>query len=118
VRQCRFAGGHVFTYSARPGTAAARIPEQVPHATRKRRGAQMRSALAESAQAYRSGFIGKVLSVLWESASPLDAQGWEMSGLTGNYIRLTASSPRSLWNQITPVHITGLSSDGMSGQIV
>ncbi len=36
VRQMHFAGGHVFTYSARPGTAAARLPDQVPHCLAQR----------------------------------------------------------------------------------
>ena len=38
VQAMRFAGGHVFTYSARPGTVAARQAAQVPHALRKERG--------------------------------------------------------------------------------
>jgi threonylcarbamoyladenosine tRNA methylthiotransferase MtaB len=45
-----FAGGHVFTYSARPGTSAARYPGQVDHAVRKQRSAQIRAALARSAE--------------------------------------------------------------------
>ena len=69
VRQMGFAGGHVFTYSARPGTAAARLPDQVPHALRKERNACMRAVFAEAAQAYQSSFIGQVLPVLWESAT-------------------------------------------------
>ena len=35
VRQMGFAGGHVFTYSPRPGTAAASMPGQVPESLRK-----------------------------------------------------------------------------------
>ena len=38
VQAMQLAGGHVFTYSARPGTAAARMAPQVPHADRKERG--------------------------------------------------------------------------------
>jgi threonylcarbamoyladenosine tRNA methylthiotransferase MtaB len=117
VRQMNFAGGHVFTYSARPGTAAARLPDQVPHALRKERNARLRSVLAESAQAYRSAFIGQVLPVLWESATGLGAAGWEISGLTGNYLRVHAESSRSLWNQITPVKLSAVTLDGLIGQV-
>ncbi|HES58098.1 MAG TPA: MiaB/RimO family radical SAM methylthiotransferase, partial [Firmicutes bacterium] len=46
VRAMNFAGGHVFTYSARPGTAAARMPDQVPHPQRKTRNARLRAVLA------------------------------------------------------------------------
>ena len=86
VKAMQFAGGHVFTYSARPGTAAARMPAQVPLGTRKERNAQMRAVLVTSGQQYQDGFLGQVLPVLWESASALDAQGWSLSGLTDNYL--------------------------------
>jgi threonylcarbamoyladenosine tRNA methylthiotransferase MtaB len=117
VRQMRFAGGHVFTYSARSGTAAARLPDQVPHALRKERNASMRALFAAASQAYQSAFIGQVLPVLWESATGLGPDGWEMSGLTGNYLRVNAQSPRSLWNQITPVCLSALTADGLFGQV-
>jgi threonylcarbamoyladenosine tRNA methylthiotransferase MtaB len=117
VRQIGFAGGHVFTYSARPGTPAASLPDQVPHALRKERNARMRLVFAEAAHTYRSTFIGQVLPVLWESASGPGAQGWQMSGLTGNYLRVNAQSPRSLWNQITHVRLAELTADGLFGQI-
>jgi len=117
VRQMHFAGGHVFTYSARPGTAALRLPDQVPHPLRKERNACMRAVFAEASQAYQSAFIGQVMPVLWESAAGLGEDGWEMSGLTGNYLRVNARSSRSLWNQITPVRLSALTPDGLFGQV-
>jgi threonylcarbamoyladenosine tRNA methylthiotransferase MtaB len=42
VRSMHFAGGHVFTFSARPGTPAARMHAQVRHETRKERNAALR----------------------------------------------------------------------------
>ncbi|MBE0697095.1 MAG: MiaB/RimO family radical SAM methylthiotransferase, partial [Anaerolineaceae bacterium] len=57
VRQIQFAHGHVFTYSARPGTAAARMPNQVPQEIRKQRNARMRAVIAGSAEQYRRRFI-------------------------------------------------------------
>jgi threonylcarbamoyladenosine tRNA methylthiotransferase MtaB len=118
VRSMRFAGGHVFTYSPRPGTAAARMSDQIPFETRKERNAQMRHALAEAERAYQTGFIGAVLPVLWESAARLGPNGWEMSGLSGNYLRVNAAAPRALWNQITPVRVTGLAEQHLQGSIL
>jgi threonylcarbamoyladenosine tRNA methylthiotransferase MtaB len=117
VRQMHFAGGHVFTYSARSGTAAARLPDQVPHRLRKERNAIMRAVFAEAAQAYQSAFIGQVMPVLWESACASGVDGWELSGLTGNYLRVNANSARSLWNQITPVRLSAITADGLFGQV-
>jgi len=109
VRQMNFAGGHVFTYSARPGTAAAKMKGHVPHGVRKTRNRILREAFEESARAYRQKFIGRRLSVLWETAVELNEQGWQMEGLTGNYLRVRASSPSPRWNELDEVALAGMS---------
>jgi threonylcarbamoyladenosine tRNA methylthiotransferase MtaB len=116
VQAMQFAAGHVFTFSERPGTAAVRLPGQVPHPVRKQRSAQMRRVLAESAAAYRARFVGSTLPVLWESTRGLGPQGWELSGLTDNYLRVTAQSPEPLWNCISAVTLTGMAEGGLQGQ--
>jgi threonylcarbamoyladenosine tRNA methylthiotransferase MtaB len=117
VGAMQFAGGHVFTYSARPGTAAARMPAQVPHPLRKERNAQMRALLAESELRYQDRFLGGVLPVLWESATGLGPQGWQVSGLTDNYLRVSALAPQACWNRITPVRLVAQAPDGLLGQL-
>jgi threonylcarbamoyladenosine tRNA methylthiotransferase MtaB len=117
VRQLGFAGGHVFTYSARPGTAAAEMPDQVAHSVRKARSTQMRTVIEKSASEYRALFLGSTLDVLWESATTLGPDGWSVSGLTDNYLRVTAPAPQRIWNQITPAKLTSLTEKGLSGQI-
>jgi threonylcarbamoyladenosine tRNA methylthiotransferase MtaB len=118
VEEMQFADGHVFTYSARPDTAAARMRDQVPVLLRKQRNARLRDALADSNRTYRAAFLDHVLPVLWESAASLGPQGWEMSGLTDNYLRVNAHAPRALWNTITPVRLTALVDGRMSGELV
>jgi threonylcarbamoyladenosine tRNA methylthiotransferase MtaB len=117
VREMNLAGGHVFTYSARPGTAAARMPDQVPHPVRKQRSAHLRVILAESARGYRQRFLGQTLPVLWESATALGPETWHLSGLTDNYLRVSAEAPRNMWNQITPVRLTHLKDDSLQGEL-
>ncbi len=117
VEAMDFAAGHVFAYSPRPGTAAARLPAQVPAAERKARSAQMRAALARAEAAYQARFIGSVLPVLWESAAGLGPQGWRMNGLTDNYLRVSAHAGQRLWNQITPVRLSSLQDRGIYGEI-
>jgi len=118
VRTLQFAGGHVFTYSARPGTAAARMPDQVPHVLRKERNARLHQVFVEAAGVYRAGFIGRVLPVLWESAASLGPDGWEMSGLTSNYLRVNAIADQGLWNHITPVRLERVAGEIVYGSIV
>jgi len=118
IKAMQFAGGHVFTYSARPGTVAARLPAQVPHPVRKERSARLRQALAEAARVFREGFLGAELAVLWESATSLDPSGWQVSGLSDNALRVRARVPSRLWNEITLVRLIALEGDELIGTIV
>lgn len=117
IQEMEFAGGHVFTYSPRPGTIAARMGDQIPYPIRKDRNAQLRACIADSARKYQSHFIGQTMQVLWESASSFGPELWHLNGLTDNYIRVTADAPRHLWNQITPVKLISSTNKGLEGQI-
>jgi threonylcarbamoyladenosine tRNA methylthiotransferase MtaB len=112
-----FSGGHAFTYSERPGTAAERMSGQVPERVRKERNARMRTMLLKSAETFRNAFIGSELPVLWESVTSVGPENWLISGLTDNYLRVYTESPRQLWNQITPVRLINLHKDGLFGYI-
>ena len=103
VEDMEFAGGHVFTYSPRPGTGAARMKGQVKPQVRKDRNHILRQALDRSENTYRQKFIGQKMTVLWESTSELDEWGWQMEGLTVNYLRVKATAPSPRWNEIDEV---------------
>lgn len=117
VREMDFAGGHAFTYSPRPGTGAARMGAQVRPEVRKERNAAYRALFEESAREYRRKFIGQMTSVLWESATLLDSLGWQMQGLTGNYLRVATVAPRPLWNEISQVRLEAELQTGLTGSI-
>jgi threonylcarbamoyladenosine tRNA methylthiotransferase MtaB len=118
VRQMNFAHGHVFTYSSRPGTAAARMPGQVPQEIRKQRNAEMREVFAGSAERYRWSFVDAELDVLWEATDAFGPDGWHLRGLTDNYLPVQATSPQRLWNQLNKVRLVELTPEGMLGEIV
>jgi threonylcarbamoyladenosine tRNA methylthiotransferase MtaB len=118
VKTLQFAGGHIFSYSRRPGTPAVKMKGQIPGQTARVRGVRLHALLAESGAAYRSTFIGRTLPVLWESTSQLSDVGWQMEGLTDNYIRVKATAPRPRWNMIDEVLLTGETGDGLAGEIV
>ncbi len=117
IRQIGFAGGHAFTYSPRPGTGAARMAGQLRPEVRKERSAVLRAIFEEAAVAYYRKFVGETLPVLWEATTQLDDLGWQMQGLTGNYLRVMASAPQPLWNQISRVRLQSFSGDRLSGLI-
>ena len=118
VREMSFAGGHVFTYSPRPGTGAARMKGQVQPEVRKKRNHILRQALDESETSYRQKFIGRTMPVLWESTSEMGEWGWQMEGLTGNYLRVKAFAPSPRWNELDNVQIEQNETDGLKGTIL
>lgn len=118
AREMEFAGGHVFTYSSRPGTPAARMKNHLPGEVKKTRSAQLRALFGELSENYRKQFIGQTLPVLWESTSELDEWGWQMEGLTGNYLRVSAHASSPRWNVVDRVQLTALTPDGLRGEMI
>lgn len=78
---------HVFSYSPRPGTAAASLPGQVPEEAKKERNAFIRNLGARKNRAFRRGQLGKVLPLVLESK--VTNNGACRTGLTDNYIRIS-----------------------------
>ncbi len=117
VREMKFAGGHAFSYSVRPGTAASRLPNPVPPEVRRARNATYRSLFEQQSQAYRRGFLGQAVAVLWESTTHVDGRGWCLEGLSDTYIRISSTATTSRWNIVDTVELTALSGKGLSGVI-
>jgi threonylcarbamoyladenosine tRNA methylthiotransferase MtaB len=110
-RQMQFARLHVFPYSPRPGTEAARLPP-VPSKIRNRRSHQMLALADESLKSFNRHFGGREMTVLWEQPK---AGVW--SGLTGNYIRVYAKTGGDLTNKILPVRLAEIYRDGVRGEV-
>lgn len=65
IRELAIVHGHIFPYSPRPGTPAARMP-QIPRAVVKERAAELRAAVAETRGAWLASLIGQTFPVLAE----------------------------------------------------
>jgi threonylcarbamoyladenosine tRNA methylthiotransferase MtaB len=105
LRDLKFAGGHVFTYSSRPGTAAAKMEGHIPMKVRKDRNYKIRSLFTKLKEDYFRVFIGKELPVLWERAEEQTGGHWCLEGWSDNYIRVRMKAKRNLYNQISFVEI-------------
>ncbi|HWR65470.1 MAG TPA: MiaB/RimO family radical SAM methylthiotransferase, partial [Bellilinea sp.] len=118
VEEMEFASGHVFSYSARPGTPAMRLPNPVPTSVAHQRSQHLRHVLARASQKFRELFIGSQVSVLWEATNIYGPAGWRLHGLTDNYLRIETQSPQRLWNQISQVQLERLTESGLSGRLI
>ncbi len=90
----------------------------LPVQVRKQRNAVLREAFAEMAEAYQRPFTGTEVDVLWESTTRLDDNGWELTGLTGNYMRVNAVAPEPRWNQIDRVRLQEWTPQGFQAEIL
>jgi threonylcarbamoyladenosine tRNA methylthiotransferase MtaB len=111
-RKAGFARIHVFPYSKRPGTAAAKMSGQVNDGIITQRSKKLGLIAAECAESFRKKFIGSRMVVLWEQKS-----GRLWSGYTGNYIRVYVNSDNDVKNCISTVTLAGVFKDGMRGKI-
>ena len=114
VTRMAFSRLHVFPYSMRPGTPAAAMPDQVPHTVKKARARQMITRGQQMAARFQQEFVGQTLDVLWEHRRNA-ARGCAWSGLTDNYIRVTAISKDDLTNALLPTRLIAVTPTGMRG---
>ena len=72
VRTVGFSKVHIFPFSARRGTPAATMPNQVPKREKSARGAQLAKVEAELRERYFASLIGRRLQLLTEHVATSD----------------------------------------------
>lgn len=112
VEGMKFAGGHVFIFSPRPGTPAEGLPDQIDWQIKRERSKKIRLILDNLKIKYERQFLGKRASVLWETASIREDGRWELSGWTDHYIKCLLVSDRDLTNHISKVRLSELVRNG------
>jgi threonylcarbamoyladenosine tRNA methylthiotransferase MtaB len=115
-QQAGFANIHVFPFSPRLETAAARMPEQIKDKVKQERNQRMLELSQSSRRRFCEQFLGQTVPVLWEKETSPGSGIY--SGLTGNYIRVFAGSEKSLSNEITPVKLVEFHNQGIWGEMV
>ncbi len=118
VEEIGFGRLHVFAYSPRPGTAAARMSNQTAPAECKARVQRMLALGQRLSLAFHRQQVGRMTSVLWETPSGADDAGLRWQGYSDNYIRVTAYGPPDLHNRITFARLTTAEAGGMGAVLV
>ncbi len=110
VASAPFAYLHVFPYSRRPGTAAARMGNQVREEEKKRRCRILRDLGANKRRQHMERFVGAVLPILVEEREK--RVGGRLRGLSHNYLSVVFKKGSAVTtNTVLPAKITALAND-------
>ena len=105
---------HVFPYSVRTGTTAAKLAGKVRQAEIKRRAGALRALGESKRREFARRFVGARLSVLLEERG----SGGELSGYSRNYIRVATGGPDDLKNHEVEVAVSAIDGLGLAGEMV
>jgi threonylcarbamoyladenosine tRNA methylthiotransferase MtaB len=103
---------HVFTYSERPGTPAASMPNQVPMEVRRERNRILRELGREKNFEFRRAFVGRTLSAI--TLSEYDGQC--TAAISDNYLKVRLRG-RHAPNQFVEAEIVGVTADGVDATV-
>ena len=94
---------HVFTYSSRPGTPSAAMPDQVPVQVARERNRVLRDLAAQKNRTFRESFVGRTVEVITLQAG---SESWT-EALSDNFLKVrvagTHEANNLLWVYITEV---------------
>ncbi len=107
---------HVFPYSVRSGTTAAKFTDRVPPAVIQERARQVRVLGERKKAAFIRQFESETLPVLFEHQR--DRASGRLKGYSRNYIRVYADGSDDDMNREVPVSITRVDDGLLSGTIL
>ena len=112
IKECAFAQMHIFPYSIRPGTPAAKMKQN--HKSVKEDRARRATAIAAAMhETYLNDCVGAVYPVLFEQE-----KGEWFAGHAPNYMEVMVKGGAELHNQVKSVRITHTDGQALYGEIV
>lgn len=116
IEELHFDFSFSFIYSARPGTPAASLPDDVPLATKKARLAELQALIEQHGRERNQAMVGNIESVLIEG--PAKRNPGELAGRTANNRIVNFAGDPSLIGQMIPVEITEALAHSLRGRAV
>ena len=105
IQEIGFSELHVFPFSKRTGTPAAKMADQVSDEVKNDRVHKLMTLSEQQAKAYASRYEGDVVEVIPEEVEEIDGQTW-LTGYSDNYMRLQFVGDASLIGEIVRVKLT------------
>ena len=112
IQTCAFSAMHIFPYSIRPGTPAAKMPGQVLKAVKEERAHRGAEIAARMERDYLNRWAGETVPVLFEE----EREGlWR--GYTTRYAEVTVESGENLHNCIRSVRLERVEGTALRGTL-
>ncbi|MBQ6020892.1 MAG: tRNA (N(6)-L-threonylcarbamoyladenosine(37)-C(2))-methylthiotransferase MtaB [Clostridia bacterium] len=113
AKRIRFEKVHIFPYSLREGTRAAKMPEQIEKRVRDERCARLAKVCDGIREELLNDQIGKEYDVLFETPS-----GGKARGYTPNYMPVAVATDEDLRGRIRKVRILSANEAGCKAEII
>ncbi len=98
---------HIFKYSIRKGTIAAKMPDQVADQIKAERSDILLAMEERQSRAYRELYVGSKVSVLFEEEKEILGESYQI-GHTSQYVKVAYKTDKNLSNQIVSGRVTSL----------
>ncbi|NEW05183.1 tRNA (N(6)-L-threonylcarbamoyladenosine(37)-C(2))-methylthiotransferase MtaB [Paenibacillus sp. SYP-B3998] len=118
MEQMKFSEMHVFPYSKRTGTPAARMDDQVDEEIKNARVHELIDLSENMQLAYAKKFVGQVLEVIPERAHKGAPDSGLIMGYSDNYVQLVFEGSESLIGEICRVRVTEAGVNESKGNMV
>jgi tRNA-2-methylthio-N6-dimethylallyladenosine synthase len=115
AREVQFASSYAFKYSARPGTPAAEIDDQIDEATKAERLATLFVLLEEQRLAFNRRLVGRRLDVVFDKPGRRPGQ---IIGRSPYMQSVYAEGDLSLIGAMASVEIVGVGPNSLIGRLV
>ena len=113
VQGVGFAQVHLFPYSKREGTVAAKMKDQVESAIKDERMKVLKQVTLKNQDAFLDAHIGKEVEVLFEKSEAGMAHGY-----TSNYMKVQVNTMVNLENTVAKVYIESRENELLKGKLV
>lgn len=118
IKEHKFSELHVFPYSKRTGTPAARMDDQIDEEVKNERVHRLIALSDQLAKEYASQYEGEVLEVIPEESFKESSDSNLFVGYTDNYLKIVFPAAEEMVGQIVKVKITKAGYPYNEGQFV
>jgi tRNA-2-methylthio-N6-dimethylallyladenosine synthase len=114
IDEVGFASAFSFMYSARPGTPASEMHDQVPQEEKSERLQRLQAAITRHQRGFNAGFVGRTIDVLLEKSGRLPGQ---LVGRSPYLQAVQIMAPAKLIGSVQRVTITEVGSNSLFGTL-